>query len=72
MCEIGPPLTALVDVFIGLAGANVGLCACVNVDENFWPTCNHLVSLAVIAARKTLQQYKSLKLLGFPAILFGK
>ncbi|PAV68470.1 hypothetical protein WR25_06962 [Diploscapter pachys] len=72
MCEIGPPLTALVDVFIGLAGANVGLCACVNVDENFWPTCNHLVSLVVIAAHKILQQYKSLKLLGFPAILLGK
>ncbi|KHJ85503.1 triacylglycerol lipase, partial [Oesophagostomum dentatum] len=38
-CNLGNPLTAKVDVFLGLAGANYGLCNCegAGVEE---PTCN--------------------------------
>lgn len=45
-CNLGTPLTSKVDVFLGLAGANYGLCACeaagvveatCNKKNGFWP-----------------------------------
>ncbi|GMT10425.1 hypothetical protein PFISCL1PPCAC_1722, partial [Pristionchus fissidentatus] len=37
-CDLGPPLR-FVDVFVGLAGANYGLCICAGNKHE--PTCNH-------------------------------
>ncbi|KAK6024033.1 triacylglycerol lipase, partial [Ostertagia ostertagi] len=38
-CNLGTPLTSKVDVFLGLAGANFGLCACEGTGA-LEPTCN--------------------------------
>ncbi|CAJ0573413.1 unnamed protein product, partial [Mesorhabditis spiculigera] len=42
-CDLGPPLTEQIDVFLGLCGANYGMCACLastytcNEINGFWP-----------------------------------
>ncbi|PIO54850.1 hypothetical protein TELCIR_23775, partial [Teladorsagia circumcincta] len=38
-CNLGTPLTSKVDVFLGLAGANFGLCGCEGTGA-LEPTCN--------------------------------
>ncbi|CAD6191378.1 unnamed protein product [Caenorhabditis auriculariae] len=40
-CNIGKSLTPRVNVFLGIAGANFGLCVCIlQGDGTTWPTCN--------------------------------
>ena len=39
-CDIGPPLNSKVEVFVGLSGANYGLCNCMGTAADFEKTCN--------------------------------
>uniref|UniRef100_A0A7E4V4G2 Lipase n=1 Tax=Panagrellus redivivus TaxID=6233 RepID=A0A7E4V4G2_PANRE len=39
-CVLGQPLGNRVNVFIGLAGANTGMCNCAGADDILFPTCN--------------------------------
>ncbi|TKR66807.1 hypothetical protein L596_023045 [Steinernema carpocapsae] len=39
-CDLGAPLTRSIDVFVGLAGANYGMCNCEDVASYMSATCN--------------------------------
>uniref|UniRef100_A0A7E4V651 Lipase n=1 Tax=Panagrellus redivivus TaxID=6233 RepID=A0A7E4V651_PANRE len=39
-CNLGQPLGAYVNVFIGIAGANIGMCLCSRPEMTMYPTCN--------------------------------
>ncbi len=39
-CNVGPPLTAKVDTFLGMSGGNYGLCSCGGAEADIAPTCS--------------------------------
>uniref|UniRef100_A0A1I8A932 Lipase n=1 Tax=Steinernema glaseri TaxID=37863 RepID=A0A1I8A932_9BILA len=41
-CNIGPSLASRVDTFIGISGANYGMCTCSLQNEAIFPTCNNI------------------------------
>ncbi|KAK0402020.1 hypothetical protein QR680_016097 [Steinernema hermaphroditum] len=41
-CDIGPSLAEKVDTFIGISGANYGMCTCSLENEAIFPTCNNI------------------------------
>lgn len=42
-CDLGSSLASKVDVFLGLAGGNYGLCSCQDAAANLEATCNKKV-----------------------------
>ncbi|KAK0419021.1 hypothetical protein QR680_013909 [Steinernema hermaphroditum] len=40
VCNLGAPLTKSIEVFVGLAGANYGMCNCEDAASFLSPTCN--------------------------------
>ncbi|TKR73819.1 hypothetical protein L596_021084 [Steinernema carpocapsae] len=41
-CDLGPSLASYVDAFIGISGANYGMCTCGLQMETIFPTCNSI------------------------------
>uniref|UniRef100_A0A1I8AER5 Secreted protein n=1 Tax=Steinernema glaseri TaxID=37863 RepID=A0A1I8AER5_9BILA len=39
-CNLGAPVTSSINVFVGLAGANYGMCNCEDAAAFMSPTCN--------------------------------